>query len=151
MDHGFDNRKTQGHFSKNTGEPVCFNLSRRSSVGRLRRVGEIWPIGTGLQRGCPPLPVTNTSPACMTRALEAMKHLKKRTVRRRECLRAHLERSQRRGMDEDDAGLDSADGHVLQRSAMVRETQRPRERGKGQLRLHHLKPKEGGRTLTTVR
>jgi len=56
-------------------------------------------------------------------------------------------------MDEDGAGLDSMDGHILQRSVAVRVAQRSgeRERGKGQIRLHHLKPKEGGWTLTTAR
>ena len=39
MDCGLEYVKGQGLFSKNTGEPVCFNLSHRSQIGRLWLVG----------------------------------------------------------------------------------------------------------------
>ena len=62
-------------------------------------------------------------------------------------MRAHRERSQRRGTDEDGAGLDSADGHVLQEFSDEGDQHREQERGKMEPVALYLYAESGRRSL----
>ena len=62
--------------------------------------------------------------------LHAMEERTESMGSKREARRAHLGFSQRRRMDEDSAGLDLADGHVLQEFGDEGDQYREQERGK---------------------